>query len=342
MFFWKKKEKELETRNYTGLAVGNIENSVSTSGSISLATTAIREVAAGFWGRAFCSAEVESPVNIITPSHLFYIGRQLIVQGQALLEINVNGEGMISLRPISTFDITGGPDPESWEYKIEVPGPSLTVDKQVGWDSIIHIIYGASSQTPWQGCSPIDAPSTTSQLAAVLEDRLNQEAGTVTGFVLPLPAAANTPQLRSDLGTLEGSLAPVESVSTNYDTGGRAPMSDWKSCRLGAMIPDSSINLRKEVNAVLLAACGIQPTLIDARSESNALREAYRIFLHATISPVAKLIEEELSRKLENEIMLDFSSMFAADIQGRSRGFNSLTSGGMSPENAARICGFPE
>ena len=341
MFGWFKKDK-LETRSgYTDLALGNIERSVSTSGTISIATAAIREVAAGFWGRAFCSAEVD-PVNTISASLLMFIGRQLIIRGEVLLEIRVNGEGAIALRPISTYDITGGPDPEEWQYKIDVPGPSQTINKTVGWESIIHIIYGASAQEPWQGCSPIDSPSTTAELAAILEDRLNQEAGTVTGFVLPLPQSANTPQLRTDLGTLEGSLAPVDSVSTNYDTGGRAPMGDWKSCRLGAMIPDSSINLRKEVNAVLLAACGIQPTLIDQRSESNALREAYRIFLHATISPVAKIVQEELSRKLENEIMLDFSSMFAADIQGRARGFNSLTSGGMSAENAARICGFPE
>ena len=292
---------------------------------------------------AICSAEVDSSLNlrsIITPQCLMYIGRQLIIRGEALLEIRVNDEGVMRLRPISTYDITGGPDPEEWIYKIDVPGPSITANKTVGWESVIHIIYGASAEQPWQGCSPIDSPSTTSDLAAILEDRLNQEAGTLTGFVLPLPQAANTEQLRNDLGKLKGDLAPVDSTSTNYDTGGKAPMGDWKSCRLGAMIPDSSIMLRKEVNAVLLSACGIQPTLIDQRSESNALREAFRLFLHGTISPVGLLISQQLTEKLEQEIMLDFSSMFASDIQGRARGFNSLTSGGMSAENAARICGF--
>ena len=69
--------------------MGNIENSVSTSGSISLATTAIREVAAGFWGRAFCSAEVESPFQhqlLLVIS--MYIGRQLDqFEAKSLLEI---------------------------------------------------------------------------------------------------------------------------------------------------------------------------------------------------------------------------------------------------------------
>ena len=56
--------------------------------------------------------------------------------------------------------------------------------------------------------------------------------------------------------------------------------------------------------------------------------------------PLAKIVQEELSRKLNEKIELDFVDLAAADTQGRARAFKSLIDGGMKEEMAAMVCGF--
>lgn len=77
-------------------------------------------------------------------------------------------------------------------------------------------------------------------------------------------------------------------------------------------------------------------------ADGTAQRESFRRFLHATIQPVGELIAAELSEKLEEDIRLDFSRLFAADLQGRARAWRSLVgpTGAMDANRAARFAGL--
>lgn len=331
MFGFFKKSEKLETRaGYTEQLITAYDNA-ATGKLVNIQRTAVKEIAAGVWGRAFATAEIDPPElrNVVTPSILSMIGRQLIENGNALFEIVVNGE--LSLRPVDTWDIYGSPDPMTWEYQLSMPGPSTTIDKRVPGNQVVHVRYGETPLAPWEGCSPLESADTSAKLYATIEKQLLAESGTVHGNLLPLPDRKDFANLRSDLANLNGGLAPVQSTSTSFESA-RQPMGDWKPQRLGMNTPASTISLRMAVCETLLSACGIPGMSLD--------REAYRQLLHSTISPIGKIIEKELSEKLEQDIELDFTGLYAADIQGRGRAFKSMTDGGIKPEYAARICGF--
>ena len=50
----------------------------------------------------------------------------------------------------------------------------------------------------------------------------------------------------------------------------------------------------------------------------------------------------ELSVKLEADVTLNFDALFAADLAGRARAFQSLVGGGMDPGKAAGLAGVME
>ena len=81
--------------------------------------------------------------------------------------------------------------------------------------------------------------------------------------------------------------------------------------------------------------------MLDA-SEGTALREGWRQFLHASVVPVAALVSAELSDKLAVDIGLNFDRMFASDLSGRARAFQSMVGGGMDVAKAAALAGLME
>ena len=82
-------------------------------------------------------------------------------------------------------------------------------------------------------------------------------------------------------------------------------------------------------------------TLLE-RADGTSLREAWRQFLHSSVVPVAALVSAELSDKLAVDIGLNFDRMFASDLSGRARAFQSMVGGGMDVAKAAALAGLME
>ena len=55
----------------------------------------------------------------------------------------------------------------------------------------------------------------------------------------------------------------------------------------------------------MLSACRISPAMVGGRSDGTARREAYRFFLHNSITPMGRVVAAELRDKLEIQ---DFGS----------------------------------
>lgn len=68
--------------------------------------------------------------------------------------------------------------------------------------------------------------------------------------------------------------------------------------------------------------------------------EAWRQFLHASVAPQARIIEAELSEKLETEISLSFDRLFASDVMGKARAAASLAGAGVEIDEALRMAGL--
>ena len=87
---------------------------------------------------------------------------------------------------------------------------------------------------------------------------------------------------------------------------------DWKTSRLGPMPPESMVSVAQAAFGRVLAACGTPPSLfLDA--DGTAQREAVRCWHLGTVLPLARLLEHELTRKLETEVKLRFDS-YALDL----------------------------
>ena len=84
------------------------------------------------------------------------------------------------------------------------------------------------------------------------------------------------------------------------------------------------------------------PTSLLERADGTALREAWRQFLHASVMPVSLSVSAELSEKLDTDIRLSFDRMFASDLSGRARAFQSMVGGGMDVQKAAALAGLME
>ena len=68
--------------------------------------------------------------------------------------------------------------------------------------------------------------------------------------------------------------------------------------------------------------------------------EAWRQCLHASVAPQARMVESELSEKLETEVSLPFDRLFASDVMSKPRAAASLAGVGVEIDEALRLAGL--
>ena len=173
---------------------------------------------------------------------------------------------------------------------------------------------------------------------------LADEASGPRGMLLPTPIDGADPTiaaLKADIRSLRGKVALVESTSSGWAADGaqQRPKGDWESRRLGAAPGAALIAQAEMASREVYSACGI-PLSVVTDAEGTGQREGFRRLLHSTIMPLGRIVSEELSLKFEVDISLGFDSLFAADLSGRARAFQSLVNGGMAVEKAASLAGL--
>ena len=136
-----------------------------------------------------------------------------------------------------------------------------------------------------------------------------------------------------------GSALLVETTQAGYDQGRvAAPQKDWIANRLGPNPPDAMATIRKDAFDHVLAACGSSPALFDD-SDGTSKREALRQWHLGTVRPLARLLETELSEKLDATIRLRFDN-YPMDLAGRAQAFQKLVAGGVAVNEALATSGL--
>ena len=337
---------EVRDSSLTDALVASIVASAGGTSHANPSATAALESASSMVARGFAAARVEGPPRLtaaITPSLLSTIGRALIRRGELVLAIDVDPDGVVSLTPAADWDVTGDFDPASWFYRVNLAGPSrFTTRAMLPSAAVLHPRYQTDPETPWRGIGPLQSASLAGRLSALTTAALADAESGPRGSLLPLPLAGDDPtttQLKADLEALRGQLATVESVrSLAPGAAGNAPAGDWESKRIGANPPTAEVALMQAATAEVLAACGAAG-LFDSR-DGTGQRESYRRWLHGTLAPCGRLVGEEMSKKLGAEVALSFDSLFAADLSGRARAFQSMVGGGMDVSRAAGLAGL--
>ena len=252
--------------------------------------------------------------------------------------------------------MTGGDDETTSRYRVDLFGPSGNRTVRLPASGVVHARYSVDPARPWQGIGPLAWARLTGRLHAATEDALADEAGGTRGHVPPMPQGPDAgdevnadgnpvdphADLRRDVANLRGKTVLVETTAAGWGEGpSAAPQHDWMPQRLGAAPGAPLVDLRSESARSVRAACGVPAALFEVGGDAAGKREAWRILLHGSVQPVADLLAVELAAKLDAPgLRLGFDRLFASDLQGRARAFQSLTGGGMAADRAAELAGL--
>ena len=347
---WPFNRSEKRESSLTDTLIATIVASASGRTLAQVSATGALEAASGLVARCFASATLEGPAHLtaaLSPCLLSTIGRALIRSGELVLQIDVDPSGRVRLCPAADFDVTGDHEPSSWFYRLNLAGPSrFTTRANVPAAGVVHPRYQTDPSRPWRGVAPLASAALAGRLSAETVAALADGESGPRGMLLPLPVDGNDPTvapLKADIRNLAGKLAFVESTRAMTPGGAvNAPSGDWVTKRIGANPPAAEVELMGAASVEVMNACGVPPSLFSVRGDGTAQRESFRRLLHSTIQPLARILAAELSEKLEADIALNFDSLFAADLSGRARAFQSMVGGGMDVAKAAGLAGLME
>ena len=204
------------------------------------------EACAGVVGRGFASAEVEGRgvvVDALTPSVMELVGRSLIRAGEVVFLVDTTG-GRLQILPCETWDVEGGPFPDSWEYRLTLGGPSRTLTYDfMPASSVLHFRYACDAAKPWRGNSPLAVAALAGRLSAETVNQLADEASGPVGSLLGIPKDGDdetVDALKADIANAKGRVALLESGDWDNTGGGTV---DLATKRFGAEPPESLVKL---------------------------------------------------------------------------------------------------
>ena len=289
------------------------------------------------------AAEVSGPDSLtsaLTPGVLALIGRSLIRTGEIVFLIDTTA-GNLRLVPAETHDVEGGPFSDEWEYRLTLGGPSRTVTYDfVPAASVLHFRYAVDPSTPWRGNGPLAVANLAGKLSAETVNALANESSGPVGRLLGIPVDgtdATVEGLKADIANARGKMAIIEAGDWG-NSGGDSKVS-LKSERFGGEPPASMVELLSVASQEVYSACGLNSGLWGG-SQAAAVREAWRLCLFGVLSPLGRLVEEELQSKLEDTVTLSWQELRASDLSGRARAFQSMVGGGMDVAAAVSVAGL--
>lgn len=315
------KPEAVEDRNYTDIITDALVDAAANP--ISDAYVGALETAAGQLSRAFASATLSGAGRLIfTPWVMAQIGRALVESGEAVWYRRALGlvrAESYSILPSGRYEFQGRTRPP---------------------DRVFHVRWNLEPETG-RGLGPLGLARTLRSMLQRLEKSLGNEANASVGYLLPVPEDPDSPRMqkvKAQLASLEGRIAMAETIAGGWGQSGPAPREDFKLARLGPNIPDSSVRLFVAAREAVLSACGF-PVSLAQEADGTAQREAWRRYLHGSVAPLGRLVATEAAR-IGLPITIDFDALFASDISGRARAFQSLVGGGMDLAQAAAISGL--
>ena len=301
-------------------------------------TLAALEIAASYVGRAFASAVVAGPeaARLLTRATLMLIGRSLVLRGD--LVMLPEGSALV---PASTFDIRGGPN--DWAYRCDFAGPSSSVSRFLPAQSVLHFRINADPARPWKGQAAHSLATATAATAASAEAAAASEAKIAISRLVPVASTLTPDQRDQTTGTLADELKRGGYFALSLI--GARPGASERMSRLSVepVHPDPSeghLALRRSAALELIEAAGVPAVLADPRAEAQGQREGFRRFVHATIEPMARIVEAEMTAKTGLACDLNFASLFAADLAGRGRALKQMVESGVALADALDTVGL--
>ena len=317
---------------------------LATSGTTAASPTATAAVTAcvGALSRPFATASVVSPVDALTGTLIEDIARRALLHGEAVFAVEVDGVGL-SLVPAAAWEVAG--TASRWIYELEIASPSgrhQTIRRPA--EGVVHVRLAPPPSAPWKGIAPWQQARLSSETLAYIERSLRWDAEVPTGQLLPVPDGATDDQTNSVSNAIQngkGALTLVDTVHNAWGQGPNAkPQADYESKRFGATVPENNVTLRDAATLSIYAAYGVPSSYLNG--DGNAQVVARRAMFLDVIEPLARRIESELSRKLEEPVVIGLQASEYADWQRISRAASTLVDLGYSMDQVATMLGINE
>ncbi len=253
----------------------------------------------------------------------------------------------LQLIPASSWHWEGNHDPDSWTVRVTAYGPSTSTTWNLPARSIVFVRWGSTPGQTYVGTGPLSWAHTSARLQSQIERSLADEAAGPLAQLIAIPQNEADPDSDSDqLAPLKSSIAGargkalfVETVNAGWGEGkASAPQRDWNANRLGPAPPAPFIEAAQQSFQRVIAACGASVALFDD-SDGTSKREALRQWHLGTVRPLARVLETELSMKLETPVRSVFDN-YPLDLAGRAQAFQKLVAGGVAVNEALTTAGL--
>jgi len=319
-------ELETENRSYSDIVTNALVDAAT--GAVTDGYVSALETAAGQLSRAFAAAEAGGrDGDLFTPWVMAQIGRSLVDCGDAIWY-----RAGRRLMRADNYDLAPGGAYRFSTPLGEVSAPAARV-LHVRWNIDINSL---------RGVGPLTLARNLRTVMARLEGSMADELNAAVGYLLPIPSdgdASTVTQLKEDLANLKGRIAVIETARAGWGQGPQgAPRRDYDLTRMGPNIPDAHVTLFEAARDSVLTACGMPVALIGV-GDGTSQREAWRRYLHGTVAPLGRLVVEAASQG-GMDLTLAWDNLFASDIAGRARAFQSLVGAGMPIPEAAAASGI--
>ena len=262
--------------------------------------------------------------------------------------IRMSVDGMVRLIPASSWHFEGNHDPDSWTVRATAYGPSTSTTWNLPASAVVFVRWGGTPGQPYVGTGPLSWAHTTARLQSEAERSLADEVGGPLAQLIAVPSVGGDDgdddplkMLKSDIAGARGKALLVETSAAGWGEGRTAaPQRDWQAARLGPMPPESMATIRKDTFESVLAACGTPPSLF-LDSDGTSQREAVRRWHLNLVLPLARLVEHELTAKLETPVELKFDT-YALDMVSRATVVAKLAQAGVPMATALGAVGMGE
>ena len=313
--------------------------------------TAAMEAVCRLYQAVISVAEVKGPPwlqRALTATWRAQAVRALLRSGEHLDTIEASAGG-VELVSAAAWTVLGGPRPSSWSYLCTLDGPSGTLTRTYQGDDVLHLRWSTERGRLWQGVGPMQAASSTGQLAGGLETRQGEESSSAVGALIPVvrndaedpddDATDPLYQLRADLRASKGQALLVETSQGSGDRG-TAPLGDWSTKRLGGSVPEAMVDLRTKVGMSVASACGVPVALVESLATGIGQREAWRRFTLTSCAAAWTIVADEVEKKMGVRPELDLTPAYGSDLTGRATAVQKLVAATVPVDQALKVAGL--
>lgn len=334
-------EQRASASGFTAEIIAARESYLSGSRGVAELTATV-QTCVGLWENGLSLADVTG-TGMLTPSAMAMVARSLALRGEAVMAIT--GDGLL---PASDWEISTR-DGAPVAYRLTVPEIGGGRSRTMLAAEVLHPRIGVDVSAPWYGQAPLRRASLTAGLLHALESALCEvyELAPIGSQIVPFPESSETDLDRLGRGFRgqRGRVLLRESVSVPA-AGGPLPQTDWRPADVS---PDLSKAMTKEslsaAREAILGVFGVLPSMFSANAQGNATRENQRHLAQWQLQPIATLLAQEASLKLDAPVTIDvMRPLQAFDAGGRARAVSTVIKAlseakeaGIDPNAALRL-----